>query len=56
MYLKRGSQKKDVGGVTSSIYKGLEITTQKAFSILAMNSIILLKRYTLVILRKNWTI
>ena len=35
MYLKRGSQKKDVGGVTSSIYKGLEITTQKAFSILA---------------------
>ena len=35
MSTKRNNQKQDVGGVTSAIYKGLEITTQKAFSILA---------------------
>jgi len=31
----RNKPKQDVGEVTSAIYKGLEITTQKAFSILA---------------------
>ena len=35
MSTKRNNQKQDVGSVTSAIYKGLEITTQKAFSILA---------------------